>query len=290
MLTPKLVIGDFQIYWLNGGNFRLDGGTMFGAVPKVLWERKCKADAANTLPFCNDVLLVKTPENNIIIDTGLGNKLTKKQLSIFQVTAPWSVVDDLAELDLSPQDIDYVLLTHCDFDHAGGIVMHDKSGNEKLTFPNAVHYIQKTEWEDVESPCHRAKSTYWPENFSLLKKEGTLEIIEGDLEVLPGIQLRHTGGHTRGHQLIELQSKGETAVHLGDLFPTHAHNNPLWVMAYDNFPLDVIERKEEYFHHYQKLDSWFVFYHDTQIKACKLNALGAINQEHPPKNELLTKN
>ena len=282
MMSPKLPIGDFQIYWLNGGNFRLDGGTMFGAVPKVLWERKCKADAANTLPFCNDVLLVTTPEHNIIIDTGLGNKLTEKQLSIFQVTAPWSVIDDLAELNLSPQDIDFVLLSHCDFDHAGGIVMHDALGNEKLTFPDAVHYIQKTEWEDVEQPCRRAQSTYWPENFNLLKKEGKLEIIEGDVEIIPGITLRHTGGHTRGHQLIEISSKGKTAVHLGDLFPTHAHSNPLWIMAYDNFPLEVIDRKEEYFQYYQKLDSWFTFYHDTQVKACKLDEQFLINQIFPP--------
>ena len=281
MISQKLVIGDFQIYWLNGGNFRLDGGTMFGAVPKVLWERKCKADAANTLPFCNDIMLVKTPEHNIIIDTGLGNKLTEKQLSIFQVTAPWSVIDDLAELDLSPQNIDFVLLTHCDFDHAGGIVMHDSSGNEKLTFPDAVHYVQKTEWEDVELPCRRAQATYWPANFNLLKEEGKLEIIAGDMEIIPGITPRHTGGHTRGHQLVEITSKGETAVHLGDLFPTHAHNNPLWIMAYDNFPLEVIDRKEEYFKHYQKLDSWFTFYHDTQIKACKLDEQFLIKQVFP---------
>ncbi len=281
MTIQKLQVGDFQIHWLNGGNFRLDGGTMFGAVPKVLWERKCKADAANTLPFTNDILLVQTPDHNIIIDTGLGNKLTDKQLSIFQVTAPWSVIDDLAELDLSPQDIDFVLLTHCDFDHAGGIVMHDSLGNEQLTFPGAVHYIQKTEWEDVENPCRRAQSTYWPENFNLLKQKGKFEIIAGDLEIIPGIKLRHTGGHTRGHQLIEISSQGETAVHLGDLFPTHAHNNPLWIMAYDNFPLEVIDRKEEYFKHYQKTDSWFTFYHDPQVKACKLTEKYAIEQVFP---------
>ena len=281
MTIQKLQVGDFQIHWLNGGNFRLDGGTMFGAVPKVLWERKCKADAANTLPFTNDILLVQTPEHNIIIDTGLGNKLTDKQLSIFQVTVPWSVIDDLAELDLSPQDIDFVLLTHCDFDHAGGIVMHDSLGNEQLTFPGAVHYIQKTEWEDVENPCRRAQSTYWPENFNLLKQKGKVELIAGDLEIIPGIKLRHTGGHTRGHQLIEISSQGETAVHLGDLFPTHAHNNPLWIMAYDNFPLEVIDRKEEYFKHYQKTDSWFTFYHDPQVKACKLTEKYAIEQVFP---------
>ncbi len=282
MTTPPLIIGDFQIHWLNGGNFRLDGGTMFGAVPKVLWEKKCKADAINTIPMSNDVLLVKTPDHNIIIDTGLGNKLTEKQLSIFQVTSPWSIVTELIALGLSREDIDLVLLTHCDFDHAGGVVMYDAEGNAELTFPAAVHYVQKTEWEDVEQPCRRAQSTYWPENFELLKKEGQLKIIDGYVEVAPGIKLRHTGGHTRGHQLVELTSKKETTVHLGDLFPTHAHSNPLWIMAYDNFPLEVINLKEEYFRHYREINSWFTFYHDPLVKACKLDELNNINLTWPP--------
>lgn len=282
MKTPPLSLGDFQIYWLNGGNFRLDGGTMFGAVPKVLWEKKCTADANNSLPFTNDVLLIKTSEHTLIIDTGLGNKLTQKQLSIFQVTSPWSVVDDLADLGLSRHDIDFVLLTHCDFDHAGGIVMHKTNGDEELTFPNAIHYVQKTEWQDVEQPNHRAQSTYWPENFNLLKQKGKLTVITGDHEVVPGITLRHTGGHTRGHQLVEIISNNEIAVHLGDLFPTHAHSNPLWIMAYDNFPLEVIDRKEEYFNHYQQLDSWFTFYHDPQVKACKLDEHNHITLTWPP--------
>lgn len=282
MATSPLTLGDFQIYWLDGGNFRLDGGTMFGAVPKVLWQKKCEADGANAIPLVNDVLLVRTPKHNIIIDTGLGNKLTAKQIAIFQVTAPWSVVTDLADIGLSRNDIDLVLLTHCDFDHAGGIVMLNDDGKEELTFPRAIHYVQKTEWEDVEQPCRRALSTYWPVNFNLLKKEGHLEVIHGDLDICPGIRLRHTGGHTRGHQLVELSSQGESAVHLGDLFPTHAHTNPLWIMAYDNYPLEVIDRKEEYFSHYQGLDSWFTFYHDPQIKACKLTASGEISQTWPP--------
>ena len=282
MTIPSLTLGDFQIFWLNGGHFRLDGGTMFGAVPKVLWGKKCEADQGNTIPLCNDVLLVKTPGQNILIDTGIGNKLSPKQLSIFQVTSPWSVITDLDELGLSRKDIDLVLLTHCDFDHAGGIVMHNSNGEEELSFPNGVHYVQQQEWEDVEHPNRRALSTYWPENFSLLKSEGKLKVITGDLEVCPGVKLRHTGGHTRGHQLIELQSNGETAVHLGDLYPTHAHTNPLWIMAYDNFPLQVIDRKEEYFDYYQKRDSWFTFYHDPVVKACKLDKRGKISILRPP--------
>ncbi len=280
MDIPTLTLGEFKIFWLNGGHFRLDGGTMFGAVPKVLWEKKCKADAGNTIPMCNDVLLVKTPEHTILIDTGIGNKLSSKLLSIFQVTSPWSVTDDLSTLGISREDIDMILLTHCDFDHAGGIVMHNKQGEEELSFPNAVHYIQQKEWEDVEQPNRRAQSTYWPENFSLLKKEGKLKIITGDIDVCTGIKLRYTGGHTRGHQLVEMHSGGETLVHLGDLYPTHAHTNPLWIMAYDNFPLEVIDRKEEYFKYYQQQDSWFSFYHDPVVKACKLDKKGKCNLFH----------
>ncbi len=281
MKTPPLIIGDFQIHWLNGGDFMLDGGTMFGPVPKTLWERKRKADSRNLLHYTNDVLLIQTPDKNIIVDTGLGNKLTPKQLSIFQVKSPWSLVEDLAVLDLTCQDIDMVLLSHCDFDHAGGVVMHNRQGEEELTFPSAIHYVQETEWQDVNAPCRRAESTYWPQNFNALKKDGKLTIISGDHEVCPGITLRHTGGHTRGHQLVEIQSQGETAVHLADLFPTHDHNNPLWVMAYDNFPLEVIDRKEEYFSYYQKLNSWFTFYHDPLVKACKLDTEHRIIQSWP---------
>ncbi len=276
MTIPSLKIGEFHLYWLNGGHFRLDGGTMFGAVPKVLWEKKCAADKKNTIPMCNDVLLVKTPDHNILIDTGIGNKLSDKLLSIFHVTSRWSLITELAEVGLTRADIDLVLLTHCDFDHAGGIVMQAQNKQE-LSFPNAVHYIQGKEWEDVAQPNRRAQSTYWPENFALLKKKGKLQIISGDREVISGVKLRHTGGHTRGHQLVELRSNGETAVHLGDLYPTHAHTNPLWIMAYDNFPLEVINRKEEYFKYYQQLDSWFTFYHDPVVKACKLEGDGKIN-------------
>ncbi len=280
MTIPSLKIGEFHLYWLNGGHFRLDGGTMFGAVPKVLWEKKYTADKKNTIPMCNDVLLVKTPDHNILIDTGIGNKLNDRQLSIFQVSSEWSLITELAEVGLTRADIDLVLLTHCDFDHAGGIVMRNPQ-REELSFPNAVHYIQQKEWEDVEQPNRRAQSTYWPENFALLKKTGKLQIISGEREVISGVKLIHTGGHTRGHQLVELSSNGETAVHLGDLYPTHAHTNPLWIMAYDNFPLDVIDRKEEYLKYYQTLDSWFTFYHDLSVKACKLDKEGTIRLNWP---------
>jgi hypothetical protein len=176
-MKQPLQIGNIDIFWLKGGDFRLDGGTMFGPVPKLLWQKRYEVDENNLIPLCNDPILIKTPENNIVIDSGLGNKLTEKQQAIFHVSPPWDIPAQLEELGLSREDIDFVILTHCDFDHAGGVVMHNDNGDEELTWPNATHIIQKKEWYDVENPCRRAKSTYWPHNFNELKQNGTCDKI-----------------------------------------------------------------------------------------------------------------
>lgn len=267
-------IGDIELTWLQGGFFHLDGGTMFGPVPKSLWQKRYKADENNLIPMCNDPILVRTAGLNILIDTGLGNKLDEKQRSIFKVTSPWDLPAQLAAHGLGRDDIDLVILTHCDFDHAGGILMLNGKGSKEITFPKAAHIINQQEWEDVQNPNSRAKSTYLTENFDLLQTSGQLELVDGDRSVCPGITILHSGGHTRGHQIVEIQSQGKTAVHLGDLCPTHAHFNPLWVMAYDNFPLEVIARKEDYCTKYQKMDSWFLLYHDPFVRACTLSPEG----------------
>ncbi|MDO8947184.1 MAG: MBL fold metallo-hydrolase [Desulfocapsaceae bacterium] len=285
-MTEKLLrIGACEIHWLSGGEFRLDGGAMFGPVPKTIWQNKFPAAADNTLSLCNDPLFIRTPSMNILVDSGLGNKLTPKQQSIFKTT-DWLLLSQLAHLGISRQDIDLVILTHCDFDHAGGVVMVGEDGREEVTFPAATHLIQESEWQDVASPCRRAQESYWPINFNELKKNGQIQFVHGDRELCPEVRVRHTGGHTRGHQLVEISSQGETAVHLGDLFPTHAHANPLWVMAYDNFPLEVIACKERYFAEYRKLDAWFTFYHDPLVKACKLGDKGAFTDQWPQKKEM----
>jgi len=273
-----LQIGNINIFWLKGGNFYLDGGTMFGPVPKLLWQKRVKVDKDNLIHLCNDPILVRTPEKNIIIDTGLGNKLTEKQQSIFHVADAWDIGSQLSGLGLCRQDIDFVILTHCDFDHAGGVVMYNEKGNEELTWPNATHIIQEKEWHDVEHPCRRAQSTYWPENFDELKKNGLIQLVNGDRQICDGVKVRYSGGHTRGHQIIEIRDGCETAVHLGDLFPIHSQVNPLWVMAYDNFPLEVIDRKEEFFSEYSKKNSWFLFYHDPSMRGCKLDNDGKISE------------
>ena len=294
--------GNFEIFWLNGGEFELDGGTMFGVVPKVLWAKKYPVVTGNGsrpednyIKLLNYPLLVKTPESLVIIDTGLGNKMSEKQKQIFRVIKEWDIPQELKKLGLTRQDINHVILTHCDFDHAGGVVMHNGAGEEELTFPNARHIVQKLEWEDVLHPNIRSEDTYWPQNFSKLKETDNLQLIEGNFTVCEGVEVELTAGHTRGHQIVRIQSDKDIAYHLADLLPTHVHFNPRWIMAYDNFPLDAIALKQKYESRGVRENAWFTFYHDPAMYAAKFDAKGQVVKKiaHKPvvkKNDMPIQN
>lgn len=272
----NLTIGDFELTWLSGGKFELDGGAMFGVVPKVLWQKKYPVDAENYIPISASPILVKTPQALVVIESGIGNKLTDKQKKIYRVREEWAVIDDLAKLGIDRSDIDFVILTHYDFDHAGGVIMQNPDGNLSLTFPKARHIIQKKEWEDVLNPNIRNINTYWPINNELMKGSENLHLVSGDVEIVPGISVNHTGGHNNGHQIVTIKSCDETALHLGDLLPTHAHANPLWIMAYDNYPMDSIAKKESWLKAGKQGQSWFTFYHDATLLACKFDEQGNV--------------
>ena len=223
-------------------------------------------------------MLVQTPQGNVLIDTGLGNKLTEKQKSIFRVRREWDLLGGLSRLGLSREAVNHVILTHGDFDHAAGVTMRNGSGELELTFPAAIHHIQRQEWEDVLSPNKRSASAYWPENFEGLAEGKNLRLSDGEEEILPGVRLVCTGGHTRGHQAVWLESGGETALHLGDLLPLPAYSNPLWITAYDNFPLDSVAAKEQFLGQAICKDAWLLFYHDPEILACKLDEDGVVRE------------
>ncbi len=275
-MKKSLTIGDIEIYWLNGGVFELDGGPMFGCVPKVLWEKKYPVTEGNNIRLNASPLLIKTPDALVIVETGIGNKLTDKQKKIFRVQKEWSLPADLQAMGIKREEIDYVILTHCDFDHSGGIAMYGENGAEEFTFPNAKHIVQESEWDDAIHPNIRAANTYWAANLKKLNGSENLLKVKGEYDVTEGVSVRQTGGHTRGHQIVSITSKGDTALHLADLLPTHVHFNPLWVMSYDNFPLDAIQQKEELITGGISNNAWFTFYHDPFMRACRFDKEGNV--------------
>jgi len=274
-------IGDFELTWLNGGRFELDGGAMFGVVPKVLWQKKYPADADNCIPLLASPILVRTASDIVLIESGIGNKLSEKQRKIYRVREEWAVLQELAQLGIGRDDVTHVVLTHYDWDHAGGVVIQDDVGGLALTFPRAKHVIHRKEWEDVLNPNIRSVNAYWPVNIGTLKENGRLTLTDGTAEVAPGIRVIHTGGHVSGHQIIVLESRGEKAFHLADLLPTHAHANPLWIMAYDNHPLDTIALKERWLKQARSENAWLTFYHDVFMHACKLDDKGNVVKRWP---------
>ena len=162
--------------------------------------------------------------------------------------------------------------------------MREESGAFSLTFPKAKHYVQAAEWEDVVNPNTRSINTYWPMNNELLRRSPNLELVNGEAEIVEGIRVMHTGGHTRGYQIVTMESRAESAVYPCDLLPTHAHFNPLWIMAYDNFPLISIEQKEKLEKAHVARGSWFIFYHDPFVPACKFNERGTILEKWTGEN------
>ncbi len=275
-MKKSLKIGDLELIWLDGGSFELDGGAMFGVVPKILWSKKYPSDDDNFVTLITAPILVKTQTALILIESGLGNKLTEKQKKIFRVKSEWKILSDLESLGIGRKDINYVILTHLDFDHCGGVVMFEEDNTLSITFPKAKHIIQKKEWQDALNPNKRSANSFWPINFELLKDSPLLSLVEGNSIIVDGIRVVHTGGHNSGHQIVEIESKGQKAFHLADILPTHAHFNPLWVMAYDNYPLEVISIREEYEKKGIEENAWFTYYHDPFMYACKFDKEGNI--------------
>ncbi len=275
-MVEPLRVGKFEIYWMEGGRFQIDGGSMFGVVPKVLWQKKWSCTDDNYITLADSAMLVRTPHGDVVIESGLGNKLTEKQQQIFRLQQPWDILGSLSELGLQRDDISHVLLTHGDFDHAGGVTMVGEGGELELTFPQARHYLQEQEWEDITSPNRRSASTYWPANFAGLQPGENLELVKAEVEVVPGVHLVRSGGHTRGHQVVWLESEGQHALHMGDLLPNIAYGNPLWITAYDNYPLDSIAAKEQLLVQALEKDAWLLLYHDPQTHACKFDERGKL--------------
>jgi glyoxylase-like metal-dependent hydrolase (beta-lactamase superfamily II) len=268
-----LKIGRVIMTWLSGGVTNLDGGAMFGVVPKPLWSKKYPPNEKNQIELPTDPILIQMDGKNILLEAGLGKgKLTQKQLRNFGVTAESEVENSLEKLGLAAEDIDYVLMTHLHNDHVGGLTKLE-NGIYKSTFPNAKIITSSIEWNEMRNPNIRSKSTYWKENWEAIQSQ----VIPFDEKWnLGAISMFHTGGHSNGHSILLIEDQGEMAIHMADLMPTHAHRNPLWVMAYDDYPMDSIAAKEKWGKYVLDKDVWHTFYHDAFYRAVKWDNDGQV--------------
>lgn len=259
-------LGDLELISLADAAFRLDGGAMFGVVPKPLWEKRAPADARNRISLCMRPLLVQSGGRRILIDAGIGDKMSEKEADIYAIDRTHTIDRSLAAHGLTANDIDDVVATHLHFDHAGGFTRM-VGGALRPSFPRAAYHVRRGEWDDATHTHERNRASYMPDNFVPLETAGVLRFIEDDGEVLPGLSVWRTGGHTMHHQLIRLESGGRTAVYAADLMPTAAHVDPAWVMGYDLYPMDTFQYKKRFVR--EAIDREYVifFEHDPAIAA-----------------------
>ncbi len=258
-------LGKFEIYPVLDGLFRLDGGAMFGVIPKTLWQKTNPPDNNNRILLALRCCLIKTPHQIILIDTGIGDKYEGKFEDIYQVKKDIYLEKSLNDIGFKPKDIDIVINTHLHFDHCGGNTKIDDNGKTVPRFPNAQYYIQKAEWELAINPDRRSKASYLQENFIPLKEAGVLHLVDGDRKITDDIEVIITSAHTTGHQVVLIKSEDKKLIYWGDLIPTTSHLNLPYLMSYDLFPLQTMEMKEKLLSRAIQ-ENWVSFFeHDPKI-------------------------
>jgi glyoxylase-like metal-dependent hydrolase (beta-lactamase superfamily II) len=258
-------LGALDLTPLLDGYLRLDGGAMFGVVPKPLWERRAPADDRNRITLAMRPLLVRG-ERLMIIDAGVGAKMNARDVDIYAIDRHQPLQASLAREGVSSDEIQIVLATHLHFDHAGGFT--EVEGRAvRPTFRRARYVISHGEWEDATHPHERNKASYLPDNFVPLADARVVDFIGGDEHVMPGVRVRRTGGHTRYHQIVYLESEGRTAIFAADLLPTAAHIDEPWIMGYDLYPMETLEFKRAFVREAIDREYLIFFEHDPAIAA-----------------------
>ena len=264
-----LQVGRATLTWLNGGVNFLDGGAMFGVVPKALWAKKYPSNDKNQIELRTDPILLQIDGKNMLIDSGIGNgKLTDKQMKNFGVLEESSIEDSLRRLNLTTDDIDIILMTHLHFDHACGLTRISEAGLESV-FKNAVIYTSEVEWNEMRNPNIRSVNTYWEMNWKPVVKQ--VKPFDEQIEIVPGLKMIHTSGHSDGHAIIIFEDDRNSFIHMADIMPTHAHQNKLWAMAYDDYPVTSVHQKEKWMAYGYEKNAWYTFYHDAYYRAIKFN-------------------
>ena len=257
-------LGAFDIQPVTDGRFRLDGGAMFGVVPKILWEKCCQPDEQNRISLGLNCLLIRAGRKNILVDTGLGDKEDAKFQEIFAVERIPTLRDSLKMQGLQPEDIHMVVNTHLHFDHAGGNTVRE-NGAIVPTFPRAKYFVQGGEYEDAARANERTRASYRRENFTPVAHVDQWEFMDGETELVPGVSVVVTEGHTRHHQSIKIESEGQIAFYLGDLIPTVSHLPLPYIMGYDLYPLQTLETKRWVLDRALSENWLLIFEHDPRV-------------------------
>jgi glyoxylase-like metal-dependent hydrolase (beta-lactamase superfamily II) len=279
-----LRLGPHQICALETGRFALDGGAMFGVVPRPLWEKRLPPDEHHRVPLALRCLLVRTAGRTVLVDTGMGDKWPDKARAIYALDGARSLLASLAAQGVQPDDVTDVVLTHLHFDHAGGTTRRSAAGAVELTFPRATHHVQRRNWEHAQRPNDRDRGSYLAENFAALEGSGRLDLLDGPGELFPGFHVFLSEGHTPGLQLVRLEGDGRALLYCADLIPTSAHLQPAWGMGYDLQPAVLLEEKKALLARAAAEKSIIVFEHDPRIAACTVRhdgAHAAVDEEIP---------
>ncbi len=259
-----LRLGDWTLHTVEAGYLWLDGGSMFGSVPKPLWNRTNPADERNRIRLAMRCLLLRGHDRVVLVDVGLGDKFSAKLHDIYRVEPEPSLEHSLEALGVTPADVTDVVLTHLHFDHAGGSTRQGDHGLEP-TFPKARWYVQRRNWDNAHAPNPRERASYMPENYDALHEAAVLTLWDGAREPWPGVETLLVNGHTRGQQLVRVAGGGDVAYFVSDLIPTAAHVRIPFVMGYDVAAIETMQEKRELLTRATQERAWIVLEHDPDI-------------------------
>jgi glyoxylase-like metal-dependent hydrolase (beta-lactamase superfamily II) len=258
----RTTIGEFELTVFSDGTYLLDGGAFFGVIPKIMWEKRMSPDSKNRVSGGLNSLLVRTGNQNVLIETGIGNKLSDRMIKFYG--QPAELLGNMSAAGIAPDDIDIVINTHLHFDHCGWNTVR-QNGRAVPTFPKAKYYVQQGEWQHANGQFERDRISYISDNYNPLVDSGQMELLRGDREIVPGISVRIFPGHTAYMQAVIIESGGRKACYISDLIPTRAHIDITWGMAFDLFPVDTIESKKKYYGE-SIAEKWLtVFTHDPEL-------------------------
>jgi len=263
-------LGDIEVHLIGDGTFRLDGGAMFGVIPRPLWEKKSPPDDRNRILLGTNILLLRAGGKNILVETGVGDKWTDKQNAIYLFEKSGRLPERLTALGVQPEEIDIVINTHLHFDHCGWNTRF-MDGVAVPTFPNARYIVQRKEFEHACAPTERDRASYFPDNFMPMQKSSQWDFLSGDSQIMPGIEVIVVPGHIRDMQCVKITGGGQTIFFVADLVPTAAHLSYPWIMGYDLYPMTTLESKHKWLPIVAKENWTIIFGHDPHMPAAKLH-------------------